>query len=130
MNNVVYLFKCVDSTATVKGKLNSITLDSCKKSSIVFDNLVSSIEFINCNNVQMQVMGTVPTISIDKTDGCQIYLSKDSLNVEIVTSKSSAVNVLVPTPSGDYVEYPVPEQFKTTVVPGKGLATVVVEQKG
>ncbi|KAK5639479.1 hypothetical protein RI129_011971 [Pyrocoelia pectoralis] len=54
MNNVVYLFKCTDSTVTVKGKLNSITLDSCKKTSIVFESLVSSIEFINCQSVQMQ----------------------------------------------------------------------------
>lgn len=41
MNNVVYMFKCTDSTVTVKGKINSIFLDSCKKSSIVCDNLVS-----------------------------------------------------------------------------------------
>lgn len=58
MNNVVYLFKCTDSTITVKGKINSITLDSCKKTSVVFDSLVSSIEFINCQSVQMQVSGS------------------------------------------------------------------------
>lgn len=48
-----------------------------------------------------QVLGKVPTISIDKTDGCQMYLSKDSLDVEIISSKSSEMNVLLPTPSGD-----------------------------
>lgn len=130
MNNVVYLFRCSDSTITVKGKINSITLDSCKKTSVVFDTLVSSIEFINCQSVQMQVFGKVPTVSIDKTDGCQVYLSPDALDVEIVSSKSSEMNILVPQPNGDYVEYPVPEQYKTTVVPGKGLSTVIVESKG
>ncbi|XP_065166269.1 adenylyl cyclase-associated protein 1 isoform X2 [Atheta coriaria] len=129
MNNVVYLFKCTDSTVTVKGKINSITLDSCKKTSVVFDSLVSAVEFINCQSVQMQVLSKVPTISIDKTDGCQMYLSNDSLNVEIVSSKSSEMNVLVPKPNGDYAEYPIPEQYKTTVVPG-GLSTVIVESKG
>nr|XP_023015148.1 adenylyl cyclase-associated protein 1 [Leptinotarsa decemlineata] len=59
MNNVVYLFKCENSTITVKGKINSITLDSCKKTSVVFDSLVSSMEFINCQSVQMQVLGKV-----------------------------------------------------------------------
>lgn len=103
MNNVVYLFKCTDSTVTVKGKINSITLDSCKKTSVVFDSLVSAVEFINCQSVQMQVLSKVPTISIDKTDGCQMYLSNDSLNVEIVSSKSSEMNVQVPKPNGDYV---------------------------
>lgn len=50
-----------------------------------------------------QVFGTVPTISIDKTDGCQMFLSNDSLGVEIVSSKSSEMNVLVPKSNGDYV---------------------------
>ncbi|KAL0119324.1 hypothetical protein PUN28_009714 [Cardiocondyla obscurior] len=55
MNNVVYMFRCQDSTLTVKGKVNSIVMDSCRKSSVVFDSLVSSIEFVNCQSVQMQV---------------------------------------------------------------------------
>ena len=55
MNNVVYMFKCQDSTLTVKGKINSIVIDSCKKCSILFESLVSSIEFVNCQSVQMQV---------------------------------------------------------------------------
>jgi len=129
MNNVVYMFNCHDSTLTVKGKLNSVFLDSCRKSSIVFDSLVSSVEFVNCQSVQMQVLGKVPTISIDKTDGCQMYLSLESLDVEIITSKSSEMNVLVPKGNGDYMEFPIPEQFKTTVSP-KGLVTVAIESKG
>ena len=50
-----------------------------------------------------QVLGKVPTISVDKTDGCMIYLSKDSLATQLVTAKSSAMNVLVPDASGDFV---------------------------
>lgn len=103
MNNVVYMFKCENSQLVVKGKLNSLVLDSCKKTSVVFDTLVASVEFINCQSVQMQVLGKVPTISVDKTDGCQMYLSKDSMDVEIVSSKSSELNILVPKDNGDYV---------------------------
>lgn len=55
MNNVIYMFRCVDSTLVVKGKVNSIVMDSCKKSAVVFDSLVSSVEFVNCQSVQMQV---------------------------------------------------------------------------
>ncbi|KAJ8923727.1 hypothetical protein NQ315_010308 [Exocentrus adspersus] len=130
MSNVVYLYKCVDSTLIVKGKINSITVDSCKKTAIVFDSLVSVIEYINCQSVQTQVFGKVPTISIDKTDGCQIYLSPDSLDVEIISAKSSEMNILIPKGNGDYTEVPIPEQFKTTINPNKTLKTVVVENKG
>lgn len=51
----------------------------------------------------LQVFGKVPTISIDKTDGCQMYLSTASLTVELITSKSSEMNVMVPNAKGDYV---------------------------
>lgn len=129
MNNVIYMFRCQDSTLVVKGKVNSIFMDSCRKSSVVFDSVVSCIEFVNCQNVQMQVLGKCPTISIDKTDGCQMYLSQDSLDVALISSKSSEMNVMVPQGNGDYSEYPIPEQFRTTVSP-KGLSTVAVDSLG
>lgn len=61
MNNVVYMFKSENSTLTVKGKLNSIQVDSCKKCNIVFDSLVSSVEFVNCEKIQMQVSFLSPS---------------------------------------------------------------------
>ncbi|SPP79922.1 adenylyl cyclase-associated protein 1 isoform X1 [Drosophila guanche] len=129
MNNVVYVFRCEGSTLTVKGKVNNIVLDSCKKCSLLFDSVVASVEFVNCQSVQMQVLGFVPTISIDKSDGCQMYLSKESLGVEIVSSKSSEMNILLPDASGDYTELAVPEQYKTTIA-GKTLKTVCVDSLG
>ena len=54
-------------------------------------------------NVIPQVLGNVPTISINKTEGCQVYLSKDSIHCDIVSAKSSAMNVLVPVGEDDFV---------------------------
>ena len=34
-----------------------------------------------------------------------MYLSKDSLDAEIVTAKSSEMNILVPKDDGDFVSY-------------------------
>lgn len=51
----------------------------------------------------MQVLGKIPTISINKTDGCHVYLSKDSLSCEIISAKSSEMNVLVPGKDGEFV---------------------------
>ncbi|KAI5635593.1 adenylyl cyclase-associated protein 1 isoform X2 [Phthorimaea operculella] len=55
MNNVVYMYRCRDSAVTVKGKINGVVLDSCTKCAVLFDNLVSSVEFVNCQSVQMQI---------------------------------------------------------------------------
>lgn len=77
-----------------------------------------------------------------------MYLSKDSLGVEIISSKSSEMNVLIPKGDGDYVSYflnscemsllllhmlqieqPIPEQYKTTIR-GNSLLTICVESVG
>lgn len=49
--------------------------------------------------------GTAPTVSIDNTSGCQLYLSKDSLGASITSAKSSEINVMVPSggTDGDWV---------------------------
>ncbi|KAJ1177931.1 hypothetical protein NDU88_003182 [Pleurodeles waltl] len=129
LKQVVYVYKCVNSTVQIKGKINSITVDNCKKLGLVFDDAVGIVEIINCRDVKLQVLGKVPTVSINKTDGCHVYLSKDCLDCEIVSAKSSEMNILVPTSSGDFNEFPVPEQFKT-VWNGQKLVTTMTEIAG
>jgi adenylyl cyclase-associated protein len=55
MNQSINVYKCDDCILTVKGKVNSITVDLSKKFSIVFENIVSFVEFINCQRIQAQV---------------------------------------------------------------------------
>uniref|UniRef100_A0A2K6TAG0 Adenylyl cyclase-associated protein n=1 Tax=Saimiri boliviensis boliviensis TaxID=39432 RepID=A0A2K6TAG0_SAIBB len=62
-------------------------------------------------DVKVQVMGKVPTISINKTDGCRAYLSKNSLDCETVTAKSSEKNVLIPTEGSGFNEFPIFSTF-------------------
>lgn len=129
LKHVVYVFGCNNSTLQVKGKINSIIVDNCKKLGLVFENVVGIVEIINCKSIQLQVLGSVPTISINKTEGCQVYLSKDSLNCDIVSAKSSEMNIMIPEGEDDYKEFPVPEQFKT-VWDGSKLVTEPTEIAG
>ncbi|OAY81888.1 Cyclase-associated protein 1 [Ananas comosus] len=94
----------------VKGKVNNITVDKCTKTGI---DVVAACEIVNCNGVEVQCQGTAPTISIDNTSGCQLYLSNDSLGASITTAKSSEINVMVPSggPDGDWVEHALPQQY-------------------
>ncbi|XP_041739890.2 adenylyl cyclase-associated protein 2 isoform X2 [Coregonus clupeaformis] len=128
LRQVAYVFGCSNSTLQIKGKINSIIVDNCKKLGLVFDNVVGIVEVINSKDIQLQVMGRVPTISINKTEGCQVYLSKDALDCEIVSAKSSEMNILVPQ-DDEYREFPVPEQFKT-VWDGSKLVTEPTEIAG
>ncbi|KAG7393144.1 F-actin-capping protein subunit alpha [Phytophthora pseudosyringae] len=109
----VYVFGCEGATILLEGKAKNIVLDSCKKTKLIFDNAVSSIEIVNCRGVQVQCEGVVPSVAIDKTDGCLVYVSWEGREVQFVTSKSSEMNVAFPEGAGsdDYVEKPIPEQF-------------------
>jgi len=117
----LYIYKCQNTTVQVKGKINAITLDSCSRTSVVFESLVSTMDVVNCNSVECQVTGKVPSISVDKTSGIQLYIGKDALDTEIFTSKSDQMNVLIPgaTPDDDLVEIAIPEQYHTTIKGGK-----------
>jgi len=115
----VYIFNCRNTYVTIKGKVNNVILDSCHKSGVIVDDAVSSVEMVNSNGVKVQIVGSVPTITIDKVDGVQIFLSEASIGTSIISSKSSEMNVLVPgaTEDDDMIEIPIPEQFQSKYNP-------------
>ena len=65
-------------------------------------------------------------MSIAKVGNIQIYLSKDSLGCQLISSESTGMNVSVPGPDDEYVEHFIPEQYKT-VWNGKGFDTTPTE---
>jgi len=133
IHQLVNIYGCKNSTIQIKGKVNGITLVSCQKTSVLFDSVVSSLCITSSPSFTVQVLGKCPTIMIDATDGGQVYLSKESLDVEILTSKTSALNVSLPSPHDDeqgvFQEKSLPEQLKTCIKDGK-LVTSVFEHSG
>lgn len=106
-------------------------MNECEKTNVVLDTLVSSIDVIKSKNFAFQIMGSAPTISVDSCDSGTLYVSKDSLGIEIYTSKTTAFNVYVPgeSPDDDYVECSIPEQIKSTIK-GRGMVSEIVEHAG
>ena len=111
--HTVYVYQCSDSVLEVKGKCNAITLDGCKKTALVFDTCVAGIELINCTSCKVQVRNMCMTITVDKCSGTQLILTRDSLAAEIISAKSSELNIVVPgEKEGDeFKEFAIPEQF-------------------
>lgn len=108
----VFVGKCINSIVQVKGKVNSITFNECKGSSLVMESCVSGVDFIKCEKFGLQVDGYCPMITTDKCDGGNVYLSKDSINAEISTSCTTAMNVNLPIGDDDeFVEFAIPEQL-------------------
>ncbi|CAI6330900.1 unnamed protein product [Periconia digitata] len=129
MQHSILISRCKNTTIRINGKGNAISIDNSEKTSIVIDSLVSSVDVIKCPGFALQVIDTLPTLLLDQVDGATVYLSKNSTNTEIFTSKCSAVNINLPTPDEDFAESAVPEQIKTYIKDGK-LVSEIVEHAG
>lgn len=111
----------------IKGKCNSIFINECQKTNLVAESLVSSIDIIKSNNFAIQVIHKIPTVLVDSCDSGIIYVSKESLDVEVFTSKTSSLNICVAEAgdAGDYAERAVPEQMKHVIKDGQLLSEIV-----
>jgi adenylyl cyclase-associated protein len=127
LKQTIYIYKCEKSVIKIKGKVNSVSLDGCKRVSVCFEHALALCEMVNCNSIEVQCTGRVPSVAIDKCSGVQLFLSKDGLDAEIISSKSDSMNVLIPDPAGgvDPIEIAVPEQYKTLVKNNKLVTTTV-----
>jgi adenylyl cyclase-associated protein len=105
-----------------------LNLDGCKRVGLLVQDIVSTLDTVNSQRIQIQITGKCPTAVVDKTDGYQLYLSKESQEIQFLSAKSSEMNILVLNEPGEYTEFPVSEQFKTVYKDGK-LITEAVEHK-
>ncbi|EWC48495.1 hypothetical protein DRE_07739 [Drechslerella stenobrocha 248] len=131
INQSVFVFRCKNTTIQIKGKLNAVSMNECEKTNVVLETLVAGIDVIKSKKFAFQVLGSVPTITVDQSDGGTLYVGKDSTGIEVYTSKTTAFNVYVPgeREDDDYIECPIPEQIKSSVK-GKTLVSEIVEHAG
>ena len=119
----VYILGCTNTSVTIPVKCKSIQVDGCKRLTVEFKQVVSIFEIVNSDRVTAFVTDNCPSVSIDKTDGASINLSRAAVAnpPQIITSKVSELNLVVPgkTDDDDPVEIPLPEQYITTYENGR-----------
>lgn len=130
-NQSILISRCNKTIVKVTGKANAISIDNCTGLSIIVESLVSSLEVIKAAKFALQVDGVVPTLLLDQVDGATVYLSPESINLEVFSSKTMGVNILLPPQkeADDTVECPLPEQIKSYVKDGV-LVSEIVEHAG
>mmetsp|Transcript_98617 Transcript_98617/g.178072 ORF Transcript_98617/g.178072 Transcript_98617/m.178072 type:complete len:506 (+) Transcript_98617:51-1568(+) len=127
ISNSVLIVNCRNSVVHIKNKVKCINIDNCEKVTVICHDVLSVVEMVNSDRIQVQTMGKALAFCIDKCDGVNVFLSKESMEAEFVTSKSSEMNVTIPDVDGepgDIIEMPIPEQFITRVV-GRKLKSEV-----
>lgn len=107
----VYILNCIGATININGKCKSIVVDTCKKTNVMFDVAMASVEVVNSTRMNIQCRDTVSSVAIDKTDGIVVQLPRTSLNTEVVASKSSEMNLQWHDEEGELIERPIPEQY-------------------
>lgn len=128
----VYLYNCEDCTVQIKGKVNAVSVDKCKRTGVLFDDVVAACEVVNSSGMQMQVTGKCASFQFDKCDGVQLFMSSESLAAEVLTAKCSEINVSTPGASADDepIEHALPEQFVSRFTNGKFITEPVCHSAG
>jgi adenylyl cyclase-associated protein len=67
--------------------------DNCEGTGLVVDTLIGGVEMSKSKKVQIQITDRTPIINLDHVDQATVYLAKTGLDVEIITSCSTGVNV-------------------------------------
>lgn len=121
----IFIGRCSKILVQVKGKVNAISMTDSEGCSLVLDSSISGVDIIKCTKFGLQVENYLPQVTIDKSESGSIYLSKESIDAEIVTSSSTSLNVNLPVgPDDDFVEFAIPEQMKHSFYNGKMKSTV------
>lgn len=105
-------------------------MDKCHNVTIIVESVLSGIEVVNCKKMKIQVKQSLPSVAIDKTDGIIVGLAWTARDAQIVTSKSSEMNVTFPVSEAEdaeWVEMPIPEQFVTKITAANKLHSHVSE---
>eukprot|EP01083_Nonionella_stella_P086225 239401_1 len=122
----VFVTMCDGCTVQINKKVKAITIDNCVKVRVFVQEVVSTVEVVNCKSVKIIVVdgGKVPSFAVDKCESPAIILSKSAYEAhpDIYTSNVSAMNVEV-VGETDNKEYAIPEQFLTKIDPKTGKCT-------
>eukprot|EP00057_Strongylocentrotus_purpuratus_P008267 XP_011662741.1 PREDICTED: adenylyl cyclase-associated protein 1 [Strongylocentrotus purpuratus] len=131
MKQTVYIYKCDNSVINIPAKVNSITIDGCKKVGVACESVLGALDIVNCQSIKLQILGQAHIVNIDKTDGCMVYLSENCKGAEIISAKSSEMNVLVPNAEGEFTEFALPEQYRSVYSEEKkNMVTTSTESMG
>jgi adenylyl cyclase-associated protein len=68
-------------------------IGGCQGTGLLLDTLVGGLEISKSQKIQLQILDKCPMINVDHTDQATIYLSPTGLDVEIVTTSSTGLNV-------------------------------------
>lgn len=115
---MVYIYGCIGANVNIVGKCKSVTVDSCQKTKVHFDETFASFEVVNSKGVHLDCRVNCTALALDKVDGCTIFVAPSAMAIEVSAAKISEVNMQWNDAEGQLVERPIPEQYVHTIKNG------------
>lgn len=126
IHQTVFVSSCSKAVIHVRNKCNNIIIQNCETTEIRFQTVMASLEVMHSKGIKLICSIHIPTITIDSVDKILIELPVTSLDAQILSCKSSDMNVRWPDSSshGGFIDRPLPQQFTHRIVDDKTISTV------
>ena len=95
MQQSVTLDGCENFLLEITGKVNMVILQDCKNVGVMMTSLVSGIEVVKGQKIELQATGKLPSLNIDRCNELMLYTTEESRDVEITSTASVCVNVTI-----------------------------------
>lgn len=71
-NVLVNVYNCMKVKLVLVGKFSNFMLSRCKRTQIVVQECIAMGEVINCDDIKVHVETSLPTVSVEKSNGVEI----------------------------------------------------------
>ena len=128
IHQTVFMSDCKRTKIRIRNKCNHIIIDQCEAIEFHFDAVITTLEVMHSHDIHMACLTHVPTITIDSVDKIMIKLPSSSLDTQILSCKSTEMNVRWPDASspGGFLERYLPQQLTHKIDGGGIISTPAV----
>ena len=85
----------------IKGKVKAVIAEGLTNCAIVVDNVVTAIELMNCQGVNVQITGKASQFMTDRCEKTGLYLSEEGKGIKILTTNSKTTVINFPAAEED-----------------------------
>ena len=115
----------------IKGKVKAVLGEGLKNCAIVVDNVVTAIELMNCQGVNVQITGKASQFITDRCEKTGLYLSEEGKGIKILTTNSITTVINFPANEedengNDTRSLPIFETWQT-VIEGDNLSSAPLD---
>mmetsp|Transcript_50485 Transcript_50485/g.118468 ORF Transcript_50485/g.118468 Transcript_50485/m.118468 type:complete len:179 (-) Transcript_50485:24-560(-) len=98
-----YILNVEHCVVKIPAKINTVCLENLANVDIECAGFVSSMEFLRCNNVTVSCTGPIPTLQLDESHTCRVYLQGGAEIPTVFPTNSEGYAILV---GGQEVQIP------------------------